>query len=323
MSLITRLNQVERLIGNTPLIHLPHPSINLYTKLEYQNFMGSVKSRPAFFILKAAILNGDIDENTTVIESTSGNFGIAVASFCKKLGIKFIPVIDPNINPTYEKLLNFLSWKVEKVTERDSTGGYLLTRIAKVESLRKEIDNAFWTNQYSNKNNMMAHYLGLGTEISQNFDRLDYVFIGVSSCGTISGVSRKLKEEFPTIKVIAVDTVGSVIFGQKPQKRYIPGIGASMVPGLLKEAYIDEVIHIPEIKAVEGCHDLFAQHGIFAGGSTGSSYYAINQYFNTHRLDIVPNVLFLCPDNGVAYVDTIYSEKWVEECFGYVVLASK
>lgn len=310
--MLKKLDLLNQYIGNTPCVNLGVNPINLFAKLESYNLMGSVKMRPAYYVIKEAIKNGKIDENTTVIESSSGNFAIALATICKFLGIKFIPFIDMNISPTYEKLLHTISHDVVKVTERDETGGYLLTRLNEIKRFQTDNDNIFWTNQYGNIDCLRAHYYGLGTEISENFDKIDYAFIGVSSCGTIAGVSRKLKEKFPNIKIIAVDTEGSVIFGKPPSKRYIPGIGSSMTPDILKEALIDEVIYVPETKAVEGCYELFEKFAIFAGGSSGASYYAISEYFKDKKLNQVPNVVFLCPDGGSPYVDTIYSNEWVK-----------
>src|SRR5690606_25758810 len=127
-------------------------------------------------------------------------------------------------------------------------GGFLKTRLKEVQALCARIDGAFWTNQYGNRDGSEAHYLMTGAELCQSFDRLDYVFIGVSSAGTISGVSRRLKEAFPEVKVIAVDAEGSVIFGGQPKKRMIPGIGASIVPELLSLARVDDVVIVPEVE---------------------------------------------------------------------------
>ncbi|AKF95956.1 2,3-diaminopropionate biosynthesis protein SbnA [Brevibacillus laterosporus] len=309
--MLDRLKVLENQIGNTPLIRLEHDKLNLFAKLEFHNLMGSVKIRPAFYILKKAIENGEINQHTTVVESSSGNFGVALASLCKRLRIKFIPIIDPNINFGYEKILRAMSYDVVKVTDRDTTGGYLISRVKKVKELCEQIEHSYWTNQYSNPNNGYAHYYGLGKELADHFDKLDYAFIGVSSGGTISGVSKRLKEKFPNIKIIAVDSEGSVIFGQKPKKRYIPGLGSSIVPQNAQDALIDEVIHVAENNTVEGCHKLFEDHAIFAGGSSGTSYYAINQYFQEKKLIEKVNVVFLCPDSGSPYVDTIYNNEWI------------
>jgi len=309
--MINKLNEIRRFIGKTPLVQLADDKINLYAKLEFHNLMGSVKVRPAYYIIRQAIERGTINEDTTIVESSSGNFAIALATICKRIGLKFIPVIDPNINPSYENLLSALSYRVEKVEERDETGGYLLTRIKRVNELTESVPNSLWTNQYNNPDNTRAHYHGLGTEIADAFEELDYAFIGVSSGGTISGVSKKLKEKFPNIRIIAVDTKGSVIFGDKPKKRYIPGIGSGMVPPVMREAIIDEVIHVEETDTVAGCYRLFEDHGVFAGGSSGTSYHAIAEYFQGKEFEKKPNVVFLCPDGGIPYVDTVYNPKWV------------
>ncbi|SFX17583.1 cysteine synthase A [Thermoactinomyces sp. DSM 45891] len=310
--MLEKLQKLGHLVGSTPLVPLEHPSIHLYTKLEYHNLMNSVKARTAFYMLSSAIKRGEIHQDTTLIESSSGNLAIALATLCQYLKIKFIPVIDPNINGVYEDLLHSISYKVVKVTDRDATGGFLLTRLNKIQELLYSIPNAYWTNQYQNPDNYYAHYHGIGTELVQHFETLDYAFIGVGTGGTISGISNRLKEAFPNVKVIAVDSEGSVIFNDMPKKRYIPGIGASTVPELVKRAVIDEVVHISEQHTVEGCHQLFENHGIFAGGSSGTSYYAINQYFQDKTFVRKPNVVFLCPDNGVPYVQTVYNAEWIK-----------
>lgn len=293
------------------MIKLENPQINLYVKLEYHNLMNSVKARAAFYILRSAIERGEITKESTIIESSSGNFAVALATLCKFIGLKFIPVIDPNINSSYENFLRNISYDVIKVTERDFTGGFLLTRLQKVQELIKNT-SLFWTNQYNNPDNFYAHYYGIGAELARDFDKLDYVFVGVSTGGTISGISNRLKEKFPNIKIVAVDTKGSIIFGDKPKKRYIPGIGASIVPGLVQRAIIDEVVHVPELMTVKGCHELLSKHAIFAGGSSGTSYYAIQKYFQNKNLALKPNVVFLCPDNGQAYTSTVYNPEWVD-----------
>lgn len=310
--MIEKLSSIGNFVGRTPLVHLEHPTVDLYAKLEFHNLMGSVKVRPAYYILKSAIESGRITQDTTIIESSSGNFGIALATLCKRLGIKFIPVIDPNINPSYENLLQALSYRVEKVEERDSTGGFLLTRVQRVNELLREIPNSFWTNQYGNIDNFRAHYHGLGTELAESFEELDYVFVGVSSGGTISGVSRRLKDKFPHVRIVAVDSVGSVIFGTPPKKRYIPGIGSSMVPDILREAIIDEVVHVEEVDTVAGCYRLFEDHCLFGGGSSGTSYFAVQQYFQDKHFEKRPKVVFLCPDGGTPYADTVYNPQWVQ-----------
>jgi N-(2-amino-2-carboxyethyl)-L-glutamate synthase len=155
--------------------------------------------------------------------------------------------------------------RVELVDERDDSGGFLKTRLRRVRELCGEAADSFWTNQYGNPDGALGHYYLTAGEICTQVSELDYVFIGVSSGGTVAGISARLKERFPNIKVVAVDSVGSVIFGGPVGRRSIPGIGASIVPDLVRYACIDEVMLIPESSAVQGCRELLAKHSIFGG----------------------------------------------------------
>jgi cysteine synthase A len=254
---------------------------------------------------------GEISEETTVIESSSGNFATALASFTQLVGLRFIPVIDPNISGTYESFLRRICPTVVKVEDRDDTGGFLKTRLQKVEELCATIPNAYWTNQYGNLDAMEAHYELTAAEICADFDSLDYAFIGVGTAGTIAGVSRRLKERYPEIRVIAVDTEGSVIFGGAPRKRHIPGVGSSIVPPLLSHAKIDDVVLISERETVKACRELLTTHGLFVGGSSGTAFAALKRYAPRMTGSGHPSVLFLCPDRGTPYLDTVFDATWV------------
>src|SRR5207245_997542 len=185
---------------------------------------------------------------------------------------------EPKIAGSDESFLRRICPTVVKVEDRDDTGGFLKTRLQKVKDLCATIPNAYWPNQYGNPDAMEAHYELTATEICADFDSLDYVFIGVSTAGTIAGVSRRLKERYSKIRIIAVDTEGSVIFGGAPRKRHIPGIGSSIVPPLLSHARIDDVVLVPERETVQACRELLTTHGLFVGGSSGSAYAAIKRY---------------------------------------------
>src|SRR5215218_8406221 len=206
LGLSARLEQLRRTLRPTPHVALDMEGADLFAKLEYVNPVGSIKDRPAFWILKRAAERGEISEDTTVIESSSGNFASALAAFTRLVGLKFIPVIDPNISGTYESFLRRICDRVAKVEERDDTGGFLKTRLQMVEHLCTTVPNAYWTNQYANPDALDAHYQLTAGEICADFDSLDYVFIGVSTGGTIAGMSRRLKERYSNVRIIAVDT---------------------------------------------------------------------------------------------------------------------
>ena len=306
--LIDRLAYAERIIRETPVIRLDEERLALYAKLEHLNGIGSIKDRPAFWILKRAIERGQVGPNTTIVESSSGNFACALATFCRILGLNFIPVVDPFISPVYESFLHTQCEGVVKVGESDDSGGYLKTRLRMVETLLSRYSDAYWPNQYENTDGMAAHYYLTAAEVCRALPDLDYVFIGVSSAGTLAGVSRRLKEHNPAIRVIAVDAEGSVIFGQAPRKRSIPGLGSSISPPLLKEALYDEVVIVKETDTVVACHQLLERHGLFVGGSTGTVYSAIQRYFATHTAKKQPRVLFFCCDRGTAYLHNVFGE---------------
>lgn len=306
-----RLNAIQRLIGNTPAFQLDDPDLQVSLKLEGCNFSGSIKDRPAIHILKQGILNGSITQDTVIIESSSGNFAIALATICKVLGTEFIPVIDPYINPVSEKLLRSLCKRVVKVQHKDESGGYLINRINKVQSLLSEIPNSYWTNQYENPLNAEAHYLGTGEEICRDFDHIDYLFASVSSCGTIAGVSKRVKEKFPNATIVAVDAEGSKIFSDASRPRPIPGLGAGLQPKFSKEAIIDEVVMVNEFEIIDACQELLNKYGLFLGGSSGACYAAIDKYFGTRGKNNEV-VVTICPDRGNAYLDNIFDSTWVE-----------
>lgn len=300
-------------VGNTPVVRIADndlENIELYAKLEFQNPTGSMKDRAASYILKKILHDEIINRATTIVESSSGNFGIALAAYCKKEGLDFCCVIDPNITPANETIIRSLGAHVIKVTEPDEHGGYLQTRIGQVKELVNSIPNSYWVNQYANPYNAEAYYYSLGNEIAEDFEKIDYVFIAVSSGGTITGVSRKIKEEHPNAKIIAVDIEGSVIFGGKPRKRHIPGIGSSIHPAILANAFIDDVVITDEVSSIRECHSLLKQHAIFAGGSSGTVFAAIKQYFRGKTLNERPVVITVFPDRGDRYSDTIYNEEW-------------
>src|SRR6266571_7953678 len=308
--LVTRLKLLRNTLRPTPHVPLAMEGMNLFAKLEYVNPVGSIKDRAAYWILKRAAERGEICDETTVIESSSGNFAAALAAFTHLVGLRFIPVIDPKISGSHESFLRRICPKVVKVEDLDDTGGFLKTRLEMVKHLCATVPNPYWTNQYGNLDAMEAHYELTAGEICADFDSLDYVFIGVSTGGTIAGMSRRLKERYPNVRIIAVDSQGSVIFGDTPRKRHIPGVGSSIVPPLLSHAKIDDVVLISEREAVQACRELLTTHGLFVGGSSGTAFAAIERYAARMPAYKHPTVLFLCADRGTPYLDTVFDAAW-------------
>ncbi|MFN3997354.1 2,3-diaminopropionate biosynthesis protein SbnA [Algoriphagus sp.] len=307
-------------IGNTPLVLLKRlfssASIQLYGKMEMFNPGGSIKDRTAFNIITKAIESGEINGYTTIIESTSGNMGIGLARICHYYGLRLILVTDPHINPLTEKILKTFQAEIVKVHQNDGMGGYLKSRLEKVEELLSLESNSFCPDQYHNFNSPLAH-VETYREICESLGKApDYIFIATSTCGTLRGFAEAAAErnEFP--KLIAVDAEGSVVFGREPNVRIIPGMGASRPSDFLIRNQVADVIHISDRACIEGCQMLLDLESILAGGSSGAIVMALEKMLP--NIPANSTVVALFPDSGERYMDTIFSDSWVEEKFGVV-----
>ncbi len=305
-----------RTIGRTPLVPLKRlfsgMPFHVYGKLEMANPGGSAKDRPALHIIREAIRSGEIGPDTTVIESSSGNMAVSLAQICRYLGLRFICVVDPRTTDTHLKLIRSLQGEIEIVSQPDPVSGdYLPARIARVKRLRQDIGNCYWTNQYGNPNNYLAHYHTTMPEILEALPHIDYLFCGVSSCGTIRGCAERLRERSQATKIIAVDAVGSVIFGGVKGVRQFPGLGAAVVPPISSKELIDRVVYVSESQCIEGCRDLVRSEAILAGASSGGVIAAIRA-----MQEEIPDGAIcaaILPDRGDRYLDTVYNEDWVRQ----------
>jgi 2,3-diaminopropionate biosynthesis protein SbnA len=306
-------DSVAACVGRTPLVSLrrlfARSDLHVMAKLEFLNPGGSAKDRSARFIIEKGLEDGTITAQTHLIESTSGNLGIALAMMARVHELAFTCVVDPNISPTNWQILRQYNANIIMVQEQDEFGSYLHTRIRRVQALLRSIPNSYWVNQYANDLNWLAHYYGTGSEIVADVDApIDCLVVAVSTTGTLRGINTRLRAEFPHLRTIAVDAVGSVIFGAPAGKRAIPGIGASRVPELLIMEGIDEVIYVSDEEAVQGCRELLLKEGIFAGGSSGSVVAALKKL----QVTFPPHyrVVTIFPDRGDRYLETIYNDEW-------------
>ncbi|MGH3988664.1 MAG: pyridoxal-phosphate dependent enzyme, partial [Pseudonocardiaceae bacterium] len=184
-------------VGNTPLITLnrlfPEPGVEVIAKLELMNPSGSMKDRPARYIIEEGLADGSIPRGTHLVESSSGNFGIALAIAARLHGLTFTCVVDPKTTPANIAILRQLGVDVDVVYEPDDAGGYLQNRIRRVQELLHEMPTAVWINQYAHQRNWQAYYYGTGAEMSEQLVRPpDYLFAAVSTTGSILGCSRRL-----------------------------------------------------------------------------------------------------------------------------------
>ncbi|WP_447985987.1 2,3-diaminopropionate biosynthesis protein SbnA [Nitrospira sp. Nam74] len=307
-------DSVVSCIGGTPVVRLsrlfPVERLSVLAKLELCNPGGSVKDRPARYIVEAGLRDGTITSETHLIESSSGNLGIALAMVARVYGLRFTCVVDPKIASANLAILRRLGATIDMVQDHDDQGGYLKTRIRRVHELINRVPGSLWVNQYANRKNWQAHFHGTAGEILTDVgEHLDALIVGVSTSGTIMGLSRRLRQAFPKLRVIGVDAVGSVIFGAPAGPRHLPGIGASRTPELLSLEEIDDVVHVSDLESVQGCRDLALKEGIFAGGSSGAVVMGIRKM--AWSFPPGSTVLTLLPDRGDRYLDLVYNDDWV------------
>ncbi len=309
-------------VGGTPLIRLRryvHENyFNLFAKLESLNPGGSIKDRPATRILEHGLRSGSIRRGTVIIESSSGNMGIGLAQACRYHGLRFICVVDPKTTEANLRMIRTYGAEIDLVAEPDpESGEFLQARLKRVRELIGLIENSFWPNQYESRKNPESHYQTTMHEMAVALDgKIDFLFVPTSTCGTLRGCSEYVREHGMTTRVIAVDALGSLIFGTVKAKRLVPGLGAGMRPPLCDPALIDECVHVSDVDCIVGCRRLMAREAICAGGSSGGVLSAVEAYRDRIPADAV--VAAILPDRGERYLETIFSDDWVREHFGEV-----
>jgi cysteine synthase A len=288
----------------------PEPGAEVIAKLEMLNPGGSMKDRPARFIVEQGLRDGSLRPGMRLVESTSGNLGVALAMAAGLHGLSFTAVVDPKTSPVNLRLLELYGADVEMVTEPDDAGGYLHTRVRRAQELAATLPDAVLVDQYANDLNWRSYHETAGREILAAVNGpIDYFVAAVSTTGSIQGIARRLRNEHPALKVVAVDAVGSVIFGARPAPRHLPGFGASRVPEILREDEIDEVLHVGDPESAAGCRRLLATEKIFAGGSSGAVVAGIEHLVS--HIDRPVRIITLLPDRGERYLDLVYADDWV------------
>jgi 2,3-diaminopropionate biosynthesis protein SbnA len=306
-------------IGRTPLVELakldPSRPFRMFGKLEGHNPGGSIKDRSALEMLRQHIATGRIvPGRSIVIESSSGNLGIGLAQICSYYGVQFICVVDARTNYQNIAIMRAYGAEVEVIDTIDPVAGeYLPMRIARVRELAARPD-AYWPNQYANPLNPRAHHNTMREIIEGVPDGLDYLFCATSSCGTLRGCAEYVRAHRLPVRIIAVDAVGSAIFGQRSGPRLIPGHGAAVRPDLFQEGLADEVVHVDDLECVIGCRTLAAREAILGGGSSGAVVAAVDRMRD--RIPRGANCALIFPDRGERYLHTIYNDDWVTANFG-------
>ncbi|MXV37248.1 cysteine synthase A [Flavobacteriaceae bacterium Ap0902] len=269
-------NNVLETIGNTPIIQvhkLFDTNSNVYIKLEKANPGGSIKDRIALKMIEDAEKEGKLDENSVIIEPTSGNTGVGLAMVAAVKDYKLILVMPESMSIERRKLM--ASYGAEFVLTPKEGG--MKAAIEKAEQLTKEKPNAWMPSQFDNPSNVKAHEENTAQEILKDFpEGIDYLITGVGTGGHITGVARILKEKYPQLKVFAVEPTDSpVISGGEPGGHAIQGIGAGFIPENLQTDLLDGSIQISKEEAFTFARDVAKKEGLLGGISTGATLAAI------------------------------------------------
>ena len=302
----------EQLIGRTPMLLLKntmtdhHLQATLLGKMEGFNPGGSAKDRVAKAMLDDAEAAGLLKPGSVIIEPTSGNTGIGLASVGALRGYKVIIVMPDSMSMERRKLMS--AYGAELVLTPGEQG--MAAAIAKAEELAGQFENAFVAGQFVNPSNPKAHYLTTGPEIWQDTDgKVDIFVAGVGTGGTITGTGRYLKEQDPAIRVVAVEPTGSpVLSGGKAGPHGLQGIGGGFIPEVLDRAVYDEVMQVTDEDAYRTARDFARREGVLVGISGGAALWAAVQVALRPENE-GKNIVVLMPDNGDRYLSTtLYGE---------------
>ena len=318
-------NNVLQLIGETPLVKLNNITSNLngkfYAKLESFNPGHSSKDRIALFIIEEAERKGIIKPGDTIIETTSGNTGFSIAMISIIKGYDCILAVSSKSSSDKIDMLKTMGAKVyvcpANVSADDPRSYY---EVAK--RLNQEIKGSVYINQYFNDLNIEAHYKTTGPEIwTQTQGKITHLVACSGTGGTISGVSKFLKEKNPNIKILGVDAYGSVLkkyhetkeFDEKEIYPYrIEGLGKNLIPSATNFKLIDKFIKVKDEDSAHTARELAKTEGLFVGYTSGAAVQAVKQYDSKNEFKSEDFVVIIFPDHGSRYLSKIYSDKWME-----------
>ena len=313
-----RYNTILDAIGHTPLVRLHKLTAGLAStidvKVEALNPGGSVKDRPARYMLEAAERAGLLKPGGTIVEATAGNTGAGLAQAAAVKGYKLIVVLPDKMSG--EKIGLLRAYGAEVVitptsVAPDSPESYngVAARLA------REIPGAFRPAQFDNPDNPLAHYLSTGPEIwSDTQGEFDVFVAGMGTGGTISGIGKFLKELDPAITVVGADPEGSILSGDTPRAYKVEGIGEDFIPKTFNRQVVDEMVRVSDKDSFNTARRLAREEGILAGGSSGTALYAALVY--ARRLSEPKRIVVLLPDTGRNYLSKMYSDAWMRE-FGF------
>jgi cysteine synthase len=281
-------------------------------KLEDRNFGGSVKSRVAKHLIQDAERRRLLVPGGTIIESSSGNLGVALTAYGIPLGYKVVVFVDPKTTPTNLRLLKAYGAQVEMV-DRPDGGSYQAARNIRANELHHQTPNSYRPDQLFNRRNARTHFRTTAPEIMRQCGaRLDYVVVATGSGGQVGGISRWFGLYAPHVKVVAVDPIGSAIFGTEQRPYDMTGTGLAWTPdNIMRPELIDSVYKVADGDAFLTCRVLARQEGLLLGGSGGAC--ALVAVKIAGILGRNGRVVAVAPDSGERYLATVYDDEWLAQ----------
>ena len=288
-------NNVGELIGNTPIIKLKS---GIYAKCEFMNPTSSIKDRIGFNMIKEALKRGDINQDTNIVEPTSGNTGIALASQCASLGLKLTLTMPESMSQERRDLLIALGATLVLTPASKGMKG----AIAEANKIAQK-DNSIVLQQFENKDNPAIHENTTAIEILNDMDeKIDIVVIACGTGGSLSGIGKVLKEKLKDVKIIAVEPeLSSVISGNAPAPHKIQGIGAGFIPDNLNTDLIDEIITVSNEDAFDTSRNLAKNEGLIVGISSGANVFASLKVLANNK---DKNIVTILCDTGERYLSS-------------------
>lgn len=299
--------QLTELIGGTPLLELSNYEkkkelrAQVVAKLEYFNPLGSVKDRVANAMIEQGIKDGKINQDTVIIEPTSGNTGIGLAFVTASKGLHLILTMPDTMSMERRKIVKALGAEIVLTPGRAGMRG----AIEKAAQLKEEYGNAFIPQQFENEANPAIHKVTTAQEIWQDTDgNVDIFVSSVGTGGTLTGTGEGLREKNPNVKIIAVEPATSaVLSGEKPGPHKIQGIGAGFIPKVMDMSLVDEIIKVGNEEAFETAREVAKSDGLLVGISSGAALWAATELAKRPE-NAGKRIVVLLPDTGERYLST-------------------
>ncbi len=314
---------ITQALGIVPIVRLNHidpicQSHNLYLKLESCNPGGSIKEKNAAYLIQNAEERGILRPGGTIIESSSGNFGIGLAMIGAAKGYRVTIIIDAKTSITVRRMLTAYGAKLVEVplSAADRQGSMQVARMEKAQALADETPNSWYVCQHRKPDNPEAHALHTAREIESAFGGApDAIVVGISTAGQIGGIAKFFRSHYPKTRIIAVDVAGSAILGTPRHAYKMTGLGLSFMPPNLSMDMIDAAYSVSDRLAFSVCHALGKREGLLLGASTGAIVAgAIADAQERTRSGLkAQTMLLLNPDRGDRYMETVYNPQWLME----------